>query len=42
MVEKRLDIAFATSVANYFAKNSGHQYMEVIKIILKYVKETKD
>ncbi len=34
MVETRPDVTFATLVASQFAKNSGHQHMEVVKTIL--------
>lgn len=42
MVETRLDIAFATSVASRFAKNPSHLHTEAVKTILKYLKGTKD
>lgn len=37
IVETRTDIAFATSVASWFAKNPGYQYTKVVKIILQYL-----
>lgn len=42
MVETRPDVAFATSIASRFAKNPGHQYMEAVKTILRYLKGTRD
>ena len=42
MVETRPDVAFATSVASRFAKNPGHQHMEVVKTIFRYLKGTRD
>lgn len=42
MIETRPDIAFFTSVANRFVKNPSYIYTEAVKIILKYLKETKD
>lgn len=38
MVETRLNIAFATFVASYFAKNPDHQYTKAVKTILQYLK----
>lgn len=42
MVEIRPNVAFATSVASRFAKNPGHQYMEAVKTIFRYLKGSKD
>lgn len=42
MVETRPDIAFANSDASCFAKNLGHQHMEVVKTILQYLKGLRD
>lgn len=42
MVETRPDVAFATSVASRFAKNPGHQHMEAVKTILRYLKGSRD
>ena len=42
MVEKRPDIAFATSVASRFAKNPGHQHTEAVKTILRYFKGSSE
>lgn len=42
MVETRPDIAFATSVAARFAKNPGHQHTEAVKIILRYLKGSRE
>lgn len=42
IVETRPDVAIATSVFSGFAKNSGQQHMEVVKTILKYLKESRD
>lgn len=42
MVETRPDVAFATSVASRFAKNLGHQHMEVVKTILGYLKGSRE
>lgn len=42
MVETRPDVAFTTLVASCFAKNPGHQQIEVVKTILQYLKGTKD
>lgn len=41
MVERRPDIAFATSIANCFTKNPSHTYIEIVKTILKYLKGMK-
>ncbi len=41
MVETRPDVAFATSVASWFAENPDHQHMEVVKTILRYLKGTR-
>lgn len=41
MVETRLNIAFATSVANQFTKNLSHQYTKAVKTILQYFKGLK-
>lgn len=41
MVETRLDIAFATSVASQFIKNPSHQYTKVVKTIFQYLKGSK-
>ena len=41
MVEMRLDIAFATSVASQFAKNPGYQHLKAVKTILQYLKSLK-
>ena len=42
MVETGPDITFTTSAASYFAKNPGHQYMEVVKTILWYLQRSKN
>lgn len=42
MVERRPGVAFATSVASRFAKNPGHQHMEAMKTILRYLKGSRD
>ena len=42
IVETRPDIAFATSVTAQFVKNSGHQHIEAVKIILQYFKGSKE
>lgn len=42
MVETRPDVAFATSVASRFAKIPGHQHMEAMKTILRYLKGSRD
>lgn len=34
IVETRPDIAFAISIASYFAKNPGHQHTKIMKTIL--------
>lgn len=41
IVETKSNIAFATSVASCFAKNSRSQYMEVVKTVLWYLKGSK-
>lgn len=41
MVEIRPDIAFTTSIVSRFAKNPSHQYIEAVKIILRYMKGLK-
>ncbi len=41
MVETRPNVAFATSVTSRFAKNPGHQHMEVVKTILRDLKKNK-
>ncbi len=42
MVETRPDISFATSVASRFANNPGHQHTEVVKTILRYLKDSRE
>ena len=42
MVETRPDVAIATSVASCFAKNLGHQHMEAVKTILRYLKGSRN
>ena len=42
IVEIRPDIAFATLVASRFAKNPENQYIEVVKIILQYFKDSRE
>lgn len=42
MIETRLNISFATSVASRFAKNPGHQHTEAVKTILQYLKSSKE
>lgn len=42
MVKLQPDIAFATSVVSRFAKNPSHQYIEVVKTILRYLKKSQD
>lgn len=41
MVETQPNIVFSIFVANCFLKNLSHQYMEVVKTILKYLKGSK-
>lgn len=41
MVEIKPDIVFATSIVSYFAKIPGHQYIEVVKTILQYLKGSR-
>lgn len=41
MVETNLDIIFTTFIANHFAKNLGHQHLEIINMILQYLKRLK-
>lgn len=41
MIETRLDIAFATSVASWFAINPSHQYTKMVKTILQYLKGSR-
>lgn len=42
IAETRSDIAFVTSIASYYTKNPSHFYIEVIKIILTYLKNFKN
>lgn len=42
IIEIRPDITFTTSLVNYFIKNLSHQYIKIIKIIFKYLKDLKD
>ena len=42
MMETRSNIAFSTSVASHFSKNPSHQYTEVVKTILRYLKESRE
>lgn len=42
IVETRPDITFATSVVVWFTKNPSHQYTKVVKIILQYLKSSKE
>lgn len=42
MVKTRPDITFATSIVSRFAKNPGHQHIEVVKTILQYHKSLRD
>ena len=42
MVETRPDIAFAISVTSRYAKNPSHLHIEAVKMILKYLKGSKD
>lgn len=42
IMETRLDIAFATIIVSCFAKNPGHQYTEVVKTILRYLKGLRE
>ena len=42
MVETRPDIAFTTLTVSRFAKNPSHQHIEAIKIILRYLKGSRD
>ena len=42
IIETRPDIAFAISVVSIFAKNLFHQHIKAIKIILHYLKGSKD
>lgn len=42
MVETRLDIVFTISVASCFVINLGHQQINVMKIILQYLKGLRD
>lgn len=38
IVERKPDIAFATSLISHFVKNPGHQHTKAVKIILQYLK----
>ena len=42
IVETKLDVVFATSVASCFAKNLGYQHIKTIKTILQYLKGSRD
>lgn len=42
IVEIKLDITFATSIASRFTKNNGHQYIKSMKMILRYLKSMKE
>lgn len=42
MVKTRPDIAFSTSVASRFSKNLSHQHTEAVKIILRYLKGSRE
>lgn len=42
MIETRPDIAFAIFIASRFKKNLGHQYTEVVKTILQYLKRSRE
>ena len=41
IIETRLNIIFFTAVVSYFLKNLLFQYIKVVKIILKYLKGSK-
>ena len=41
IVETRLDIAFATLVVSWFAKNPSRQHTEAVKTIMRYLKVKK-
>ena len=42
IVKIRPDIAFTTLVAAWFAKNLSHQYIKIVKIILQYLKSSRE
>lgn len=42
MIETKLNIVFAISLANYIGKNLGYQHIEEVNIILQYFKESKN
>lgn len=41
MIKTRLDIRFATFIANLSMKNPGHQHIKVVKTISQYLKESR-
>lgn len=41
IIETKPDIAFAISVASFFAQNLGHHYTEAAKTILPYLKDLR-
>lgn len=41
IVKTRTNIIFFIAIANYFLKNLLFQYAKVVKIILKYLKRSK-
>lgn len=40
-MEIRFNIIFAILVTSLFAKNLGHQYIEILKNIFRYLKKSK-
>lgn len=42
MIKTRPDIAFAISVASYFAKNPDYHHIKVVKTILQYLKDSRE
>lgn len=41
MVEIKTDIIFVTLLVSYFAKNRNYQHVKTVKIIFKYLKDSK-
>lgn len=42
MIKTRPNIAFLTFITSCFAKNSGYQYIKIVKITLQYLKSSKE
>lgn len=42
IVERKPDIAFAISVIARFVKNLRHQYIKVVKIVLRYFEGSRE